>query len=95
MDIKLKYGICIIPMNTVLFNSAPKSATYTNLFLGLKLYVARAFHEDGRQLFGYRVKQEFEILFMLKELSRHAHLFQVEMKYLENIIQIIRGRLMT
>jgi hypothetical protein len=33
------------------------------------LFVAIAFHQQGRQLLAYRVKKEFDVLFMLKELS--------------------------
>jgi hypothetical protein len=70
MNLKSLYGTCIIPSGTILFNSSQEKELHTCLFLGLKRYVAGAFHSSGRNLFGYRVKKEFEVLFMLKELSQ-------------------------
>jgi hypothetical protein len=70
MNLKSLYGTCIIPFGTILFNSSKEVGPLTYRFFGLKLFVAQVFHQYDRRLLAYRVKKEFEVLFMLKELSQ-------------------------
>ncbi len=73
MDLRIKYGTCLIPKETILFSAIVDSDRYDYIFFGLKYFIAKAFKDENRKVVAFKLNRDLEILFMLKEMNRRQH----------------------
>jgi hypothetical protein len=69
MNLRDKYGYCIIPINTILFTSEPKYLDGTNRFFGLKYWIANSWINESKKFIVFKVMKDIEVLFMIKEIK--------------------------